>query len=408
MSEILFLAHRIPFPPDRGDKIRSHNILKRLAALAPVHVATFVESEDDAAHEGDLARLSASHCIVSRTRPVPLATIEAVATGIPVSLAAFASRRIRDFVAHVLASRPVSVIVVFSGQMAQYLPDRFDGRIVMDLVDVDSAKFEDYAKRAHAPVATLYRREARLLSRFEDRVAARADRTILSTHEEAALFRSRLTTADGNRVSAMSNGIDTRFFDPATVRAVPDALGGGANIVFTGQMDYPPNIEAVTMFARDAMPLVRQRIGNARFHIVGRAPTAKVRALEGCNGTRVHGGVPDMRPWLAGADLVVAPLLIARGVQNKVLEAMAMARPVLATPEAALGIGAKEGDQIAIADGVEGLARRTVEMLENPDAASRMGRAGRAFVEAEKAWDAVLAPLAAWCGLDQPDHRHAA
>lgn len=397
MSEILFLAHRIPFPPDRGDKIRSHHILKRLARIAPVHVATFVETEEDAAQETELAALAASHCVVERTRPVPLATLEALATGRPVSLTAFASARLRGYVAKVLRERPIGTIAVFSGQMAQYVPHDFTGTLVMDFVDVDSAKFEDYADRASFPLSALYRREARLMSAFESRMAELSDCSLLATPEEAAFFVSRMPEGCDAFVCGMSNGIDAEFYDPAGVPGPPEFMRGGPNIVFTGQMDYPPNVEAVTFFAREVMPGIRKAHADARFHIVGRAPVAKVAALDGINGTNVTGPVRDVRPWIARADLVVAPLLIARGVQNKVLEAMAMGRPVLVTTAAATGIGACEGVELAVADGAAALVHRANDLLGDGEQASRMGLAARAFVMREKAWDAVLAPLDALC-----------
>lgn len=407
MSEILFLAHRIPFPPDRGDKIRSHHILKRLAGLAPVHVATFVETDEDAAGEADLARVAASHCVVRRTRPVPLATIEAMATGRPVSLTAFASARIRAYVANVLRTRLVSSIVVFSGQMAQYIPQDFAGNVVMDFCDVDSAKFEDYAARSLFPVSALYRREARLLSAFEAQVAERATCSLLATPEEAKLFIARLPAGSRAVVRPMSNGIDAAFYDPAGVTGPVDYLRAGPHIVFTGQMDYPPNVEGVAFFAHEVMPGVRRTYPDACFHIVGRAPNAKVAALEGVNGTIVHGAVPDVRPWIARANLVVAPLQIARGVQNKVLEAMAMARPVLATTAAATGIGGRDGIELAVADGAQALAARAAELLGNGEQAGRIGLAARAFVMRTKTWDAVLEPLDRLCSAE-PGQRDAA
>ena len=416
-GEILFLAHRVPFPPDRGDKIRSHHLLRHLATLAPVHVACFGETADDMAQDGALAAVAASHCLVQRRVPVPLAALQAVASGKPISLTAFASPRIRRYVDHVLATRPIAAIVVFSGQMAQFLPmcrgshqnSSFGGRIVMDFVDVDSAKFEAYAATKPQPLSALYRREARLLRRFEADVAARVDCSLLATHEEAALFTSRLTRAPGDgAVCALQNGTDTVFFDPAGIRREPALMHGGPHIVFTGQMDYPPNIEAVRHFAHTVMPAIRAKLAHALFDVVGRAPTSAVRMLDGMNGTRVHGAVPDVRPWLAGADLVVAPLLIARGVQNKVLEAMAMARPVLTTSAAATGIGAREGTDMMVADGSDALAAAALELLCDPAAALALGQAGRKFVVNSRCWERALAPLGGLVLGDHLDHRDAA
>lgn len=403
MSEVLFLAHRIPFPPDRGDKIRSCHVLRHIAALAPVHVACFADDEGDMGHEPDLAGVAASHCLIRRTRSLKLAGMEALATGRPVSLAAFADKAIAAYVARVLATRPVGAIYVFSGQMAQYVPESFAGRVVMDFVDVDSAKFDAYAAQARFPVSWLYAREGRLLSRFESNMARRATTSLLVTPEEAALFRERMTPGSVADVQAMGNGIDTDFFDPAGMAAAPGIAGGGPHIVFTGQMDYPPNINAVEMFARQVMPQVRAMLPDARFHIVGRAPTPVVRALEGINGSHVTGAVLDVRPWLAGAQLVVAPLTIARGVQNKVLEAMAMARPVLATPEAATGIPARDGQELVVATGAGGLARQTLALLHDQVRAATIGQAARAFVLEKCGWAGVLAPLAGLLGLTGPE-----
>ena len=408
MSEVLFIAHRVPFPPDRGDKIRSHHLLKAIARLAPVHVACMADDDGDMAQEAELAALAASHCLVRRSKPLPLAGIQALATGRPVSLPAFSSRNLHGFIGKVLERRNLSAIFVFSGQMAQYVPARFDGTVVMDFVDVDSAKFEAYAQGAALPQAALYRREARLLAAFEEKAARRASASLFVTPEEVALFRTRLAHPAGVNLRALANGIDTDLFDPAGMRAAPDMLFAGPQIVLTGQMDYLPNVEAVCLFAREVMPAVRAVHPGAEFNIVGRAPTDAVRALHGLNGTRVTGSVPDVRPWLAGADLVVAPLLIARGVQNKVLEAMAMARPVLLTTAAAIGIPATDGRDFAIADGAQALAVRALALLGDAAAAAAMGQAARTFVRAHCAWDSVLAPLGQLLGLDDGTCRDAA
>ncbi|MBX9663515.1 TIGR03087 family PEP-CTERM/XrtA system glycosyltransferase [Novosphingobium sp.] len=395
MSEVLFLAHRVPFPPDRGDKIRSNHLLRRIAEMAPVHVGALADDAADLAQESAVAAIATSHCIVRRSAPLPLAALAALGQGLPVSLAAFASAKLQRWVHHVLETRPISAIFVFSGQMAQYVPGAFRGRVVMDFVDVDSAKFEAYAQTGALPRRLLYAREARLLRRFEEMTARRATTSLFVSREERALFESRLSGSARPDVRALGNGIDTELFDPAAVVPAPELAGGGPNIVFTGQMDYPPNITAVELFAHEVMPRIRAVHPEARFAIVGRAPTAAVRALEGVGGTLVTGAVPDVRPWLAGADLVTAPLLIARGVQNKVLEAMAMARPVLLTPAAATGISAADGEHFALAEAPLALADRALALLADQAAAHAMGLAARRFVIAECGWDRVLAPLRA-------------
>ena len=409
-GEILFLAHRIPFPPDRGDKIRSHHILKALARLAPVHVATFADNEQDRVHEAELAAVAATHRLALRSKPLALAGLEALATHRPVSLPAFDDAALRRFVRETLRDRPIATIYVFSSQMAQYVPADFAGRVVMDFVDVDSAKFEAYAEHAAQPRKTLYRREARLLSQWEEQAAQRAAVSLFVTEQEAALFRARLDLATRAACTnrALGNGIDFEHFSPALARPEPRlANGAGPHLLFAGQMDYPPNVSAAVRFAR-LMPAIRERFTQAAFHVVGRNPTAAVQALDGRNGTTVWGRVDDMRPWLAAADIVVAPLEIARGVQNKVLEALAMARPVLASSEAATGVAVRDGVEIAIADSDAAFVDRAIALLGDPETRARMGDAGRQFAMDNLSWAATTTELAGIVRLKRGVARDAA
>jgi sugar transferase (PEP-CTERM/EpsH1 system associated) len=396
-AEVLFLAHRVPWPPDRGDRIRSWHLLRALAARATVHCGCLVEGKVLPGQVEAISALSDSWCLARRSPSLGLAAVAALASGRPISVAAFSSEQLRRWVRAILDSRPVGTIFAFSGQMAQYVPDDFRGRVVMDFVDVDSAKFAAYGATARSwAIRAIHAREARVLSAFEQRAAQRADLSLLVTPQERDLFVSRLADPAGVAVAALGNGIDAAHFSPDAV--LPEPGRAAPQIVFTGQMDYAPNVAAVQLFARDVMPLIRARHPQAGFAIVGRAPVADVRALDGQHGTRVTGEVADVRPWLAGADVVVAPLLIARGVQNKVLEAMAMARPVVLTPEAATGIDAEDGVHFAIADGAPAFASHVLGLIADRAAAQAMGAAARGFVLANAGWDQVLAPLPAMMG----------
>ena len=380
MRDILFLAHRVPFPPDRGDKIRSFHVIRRLSARARVHLVAFADDRADEDPAPEFRQLLASCTVVPRTKSRARALAEALATGRPVSLTAFADPRI----ASAVREHGGMSSYVFSGQMAQYLP----APDVMDFVDVDSAKFAAYADAAHWPTRWLMRREARLLAAFEREVAARARASVFVSDAEAAVF-------GGLRTVAIENGIDTRHFDPAASFSRMPA-GDGPLIVFTGQMDYRPNIDAVVAFAEHAFPAVRQVYPRARFAIVGRSPAPPVRALARYHGVIVTGAVDDVRPWLAAADVCVAPLLLARGIQNKVLEAMAMARPVVASPAAAEGI-----DHAGFIRVAENCAPAILELLGDAAAARAMGEGARARVIGRYAWDARLAPLDRLLGLEQ-------
>lgn len=390
MREILFLAHRVPWPPDRGDKIRSFHILNKLKTLAPVHVGAFADDvRDMACAEAERAGLASLHAEL-RDKPQWLAGVEALAKDKPVSLTSFGSWTMQDWVNDRLATGRISHIFVFSGQMAQYVPTNFNGRLVMDFVDVDSAKFESYAGEGNGFMRWINAREGKKLAAFEAEIASRADASLFVSEAEAALFRAR---SGADNVSGVGNGIDTVFYDPASSYkklhlVFPDPL-----IVFTGQMDYRPNIEAVSDFAHNAMPLIRAKHPETTFAIVGRNPTEAVSALSALPGVQVTGSVEDVRTWLAGADVVVAPLRIARGIQNKVLEAMAMAKPVVASTAAAEGINATNKVHFHIAKSVADEAKIVNELLSDVDARMKLGEAARAHVMAHYGWDGQLAAL---------------
>ena len=408
MANVLFLAHRLPFPPDRGDRIRAHHLLKALARLAPVHVGCFVDSEADRAAEPELAALAASHCVITRTKPLALAGAEALLCGRPVSLTAFHSPRLEQWVRHVIATRPIAAVVVFSGQMGQFVPDDFRGRVVIDLCDVDSAKFQTYADNGDRP--WLNRREARLLARVEEALGHRADATVLISEAEAALYRSRLQSPVGVRVEVIGNGVDAAFFDPQAVLPHPAiAARPGPHFVFTGQMDYRPNEQAALWAITSLLPAIRAVHPAAELHVVGRNPGPAFQDRGHDPGVTVWGEVPDVRPFLAAATCVLAPLMLARGVQNKVLEAMAMARPVLLTPQAATGISAQDVRHwlVAPTDG-DIMAARALALLADPAAQERLGQEAREFVLAAHAWPAVLAPLQALVLPPGEGARHAA
>lgn len=394
--EILFLAHRIPFPPDRGDKIRSFNIVKRLAEIAPVHIAAFADDAADAAHEAGLrdalgARLAGLR-IERRRRSKAVSLLAGTFASRSASMAAFSSRRMHDHVRKVVTTRSPFAVFAFSGQMAQYVPENMsNSRFVMDFVDVDSAKIESYAASAAQPLGWLYRREAAMLAREEHEIARRADVSLFVTQAEAALFRARSGLAD-DRIRALENGVDLNYFDPVAEFAPLVRVADGPLLVFSGQMDYAPNVAAVSHFARETLPRIRKGSPKTRFAIVGRNPVPAVTALANLEAVEVAGAVADMRPWLAAADVVVAPLRIARGIQNKVLEAMAMGRPVVASPAAFEGIDAEPGRDLLVADG-DAAADAVLSLLGDPGRSARTGKAARAQMCERYAWDRQLGDL---------------
>lgn len=386
MGDILFLAHRMPYPPDRGDKIRAFNILSYLAQRKRVHLIAFADDPGDLKRKNGLGKLAASRQIVWRGKGQATAGVQALIHRRPFSLTAFDNPELRQAVENVLARHSIDTIYVFSSQMAQYLPHKPRQRVVMDFVDMDSAKFAAYGKATRGFAGWMMRREARMLAQYEKSVAAKADASLFVSEAEAALFRERTRA---QRVHAVENGIDTAIFDPDAPFRRIEAVA--PLIVFTGQMDYRPNIEAVSWFAQSVLPHVRLRHPDAQFAIVGRKPDAVVQALAKIEGVTVIGEVPDVRPWLAAAAVVVAPLKLARGVQNKVLEAMAMARPVVASTAAATGID--HGGTIELGEDVRGMADAVNALLDDPNRGAELGKAARRRVIDLYGWDAKLAAL---------------
>jgi sugar transferase (PEP-CTERM/EpsH1 system associated) len=391
MSDILFLAHRIPFPPDRGDKIRSWHMLRYLAQRATVHLACFADDEADAAHLDALrsalgGALGEAHVEVRRVGKAA-AALKALSTGRALSLTLFDSPAMHRFVQRKLEDPGVGAVYAFSGQMGQFVPDRLRQTFVMDFVDMDSAKFAAYAADGRGLMRFVHAREAARLFAFERQVAARADASLFVSEAEAALFRARTGLP---RIRSLANGIDSGFFDPEASFPVLEARQRGEKpiLLFTGQMDYRPNVDAVRWFAAEVLPLVP----NARFVIAGRNPAPEVQGLAGPRVT-VTGAVGDMRSWLAAADVVVAPLRIARGIQNKVLEAMAMARPVVASPAAFEGIEAEPGRHLLVEETGPGMAGAIEGLLQDKDRAERLGVCARELVALTYRWDARLSPL---------------
>lgn len=392
MGDILFLAHRVPFPPDRGDKIRAFNVIRYLSERKRVHLVAFADDPADLKRKSGLAKLTGNRQIVWRSKPQMLAGVQSLLSNRPVSLTAFDNAEVHRAVETMLARHAIDTIYVFSSQMAQYVPLRPRQKVVMDFVDMDSAKFASYGETSRGFTGWMMRREARLLGAHERAIAARAAASLFVSDEEAQLFRER---TGAERVHAVGNGIDTGIFDPGAQFKRIDTMG--ELIVFTGQMDYRPNVEGVTWFVETILPHIRLRHPKARFAIVGRKPTDAVKALTKHPGVTVTGEVPDVRPWLHAASVVVAPLKLARGIQNKVLEAMAMARPVVASTAAATGID--HGGTVEVGGTVGEIADAVIRILSDPLTASAFGALARQRVIDHYSWDARLAVLDDIMGL---------
>ena len=384
----------MPYPPNKGDKVRSYHLLQHLAARHEVHLGTFIDDPEDEAHVPHLRQLCASvHAERLHPRRAKIGSLAGLLTGEALTLHHYRSATMRRWVAHTVQRQAIAASVVFSSSMAQYAQAHPEVPMLVDMVDVDSAKWVEYAPRHRWPLSWLYAREGRKLLACERAVVAQAQRSFFATAKETELFVS-LAPECAARVEAMGNGVDTAYFSPDPARANP-FQPDEVPLVFTGAMDYWPNIDAVTWFAADVLPALRRGRPGLRLHVVGRAPTAAVRALaaDPAAGVVVTGTVPDVRAYLQRAAVVVAPLRLARGIQNKILEAMAMQRPVVAASACVQAMDCHPGQHLLDAVSADDYRRSIEALLAAPDRAAVIGNAGRQQVQRQYTWPAHMARL---------------
>lgn len=391
MRDLLFLAHRIPYPPDKGDRIRSFHILQYLASRFRVHLGCF---SDGTLEPGSLAALRALcsdvFCLPLR-RPQKLSrAMRALVQGTSISEETYFDRRMAAWVRGKISQGAIGEAFIFCSTMFPYVrPFRSQLHLVTDLVDVDSEKWADYAKSSAWPLSTVYRREQRKLFELEKNVVRESDASLFVSGAEAECF-CRLAPALGRKVAHLENGVDLERFNGRL--AFPNPFPRNVMpIVFTGMMNYWPNVDAVTWFAREAMPRLQRTAEAATFWIVGAEPDRGVRQLAKLNGVCVTGAVPDVRPYLAHSACVVAPLRVARGVQNKVLEAMAMAKPVVVTPQALEGLSALPDYEVLVASTPEEFVRQVSDVLSGTR--DGVGALARLRVEKDYNWAAKLSLL---------------
>lgn len=331
--DILYLSHCVPNPPNKGERIRAFHEVEHLRRDFNVHVACFSRGEEEALAAVELSSRCASlHAEPMSPRGALLPAGLRFLCGGSITAAYYGSRRLKERVKLLADQVRPSVVVVYSSAMAQYAPPGIP--MVLDLVDVDSEKWLQYS-RVRRP-GYPYQVESGRLRRLEAEYAKRATVTYLATGQETSLFRTIAPDAD---VRCMENGVDLEYFHPARAPALA-ALSGRRFLMFLGAMDYFPNADAVEWFAASVFGRIRAADPGAEFLIVGRNPTPAVKKLAGVPGITVTGEVDDVRPYLAAARAVAAPLRIARGIQNKVLEALAMGKPVLASEPVCKTFGA--------------------------------------------------------------------
>lgn len=384
---ILFLAQRVPYPPNRGDKIPTYHYVRHLARDHEVTVACLADGR------ADLANVDGLRSMVRGVEAVPVSPVRAkcralaaLAGSRPLTVAYFDEPELRGRVRRLVEDGRVDAAVVFGSGVAQFVEDFAGLPRVLQFADLDSQKWAQYASATRPPKRWVYRTEAARLLAFERHLAATFSKSFVCAPREREDARRLMPEVE---IDCLPNGVDLDYFRPTAAAKHP------AGLVFTGVMDYFPNASGVEWFCREVLPLVRAEVPQVTFTICGSSPTTRVRELGQLPGVTVTGAVPDVRPYLNGASVAVLPLRIARGIQNKLLEAMACGLPAVATPTAFAGVEARPGRDLLVAEGPAAFAAAVVRLLRDARLRDEVGTSARAAVVAGYRWERTLEQLGA-------------
>ena len=384
MTDLLFLAHRIPYPPNKGDKIRSYHLLKYLTNAYTVHLGAFIDDPNDWKYPDKLDAICAETFYLGlnpfRSK---IKSLQGLLTDEALSLPYYKNQAMQDWVNKTINSYSIKKVLIFSSVMAQYINETHDVEMIVDFVDVDSDKWRQYANSKKGLGAWIYKRESKYLFTYEKKIAEQAKASFFVSEQEAALFKN-LAPEVTKKITHINNGVDTDYFSPELTFSTPYPANEDI-IVFTGAMDYWANVDAVKWFAENVFPHIKKNHPTLKFYIVGSRPAKEVEALAN-NAVVVTGAVEDVRPYLAHAKLALAPLRIARGIQNKVLEAMAMGKCVIATSAAMEGIPYDETLDVSVGDEVDVVIKQLEELLQKNSTAI-VSHNNRDFVTARFSWE---------------------
>jgi len=383
MKDVLYVTHRVPWPPDRGDRIRTYNIIRYLGQRCRLHVVSLAEEPASPKVITELKRHCASVSIVPIPKTRWLNAAFSFARGRSVTEGLFAAPQMNAVIDELTAKTTFDATLASSSGVAGYIdhPRLQNTRRWVDLIDVDSEKWINYAAASNPLMSQIYRREGQRLRQVEVELAETCDELTVVSDAEVDVFRS---FSDAGTVTAMTNGVDLDYF------ARPDDFDEEMKCVFVGVLNYKPNADGVVWFCTNVWPEVRRRLPKAGFEVVGRSPGSDVLALDEIEGVEVVGSVPDVRPYLWSASTVVAPLRIARGVQNKVLEAFAASRPVVSSPDALVGLAIDSDVHAVRPTTAEEWSDSICELLANQYRRFELGAAAREWVTAHHRWEVCL------------------
>jgi sugar transferase (PEP-CTERM/EpsH1 system associated) len=391
--DLLFLAHRVPYPLDKGDRIRTFHVLRFLANRASVHLACLADERVTEATRRALAGVCHRLHIIPVNKKMQLVRgLGSLACGCTVTQGAFSSGGLRSIVRQWAQETRFHAAIGSASSMAPYfrLPELHNVPAIIDLMDVDSEKWLDYSRARSWPLSWVFRTEGHRLRRLEMEMANWARAVMLVSQAEVDVFH---VFSPWEQVHAVPNGVDLEYFQPS------DNVSENRDCVFVGALDYYPNVDAAIWFCQEVWPSIRQQHPTSSFNIVGRRPVAVVQRLAELPGVKLVGEVPDIRPFVASAALVVAPLRIARGLQNKVLEALAMGKAIVASPPALAALKCHPGVDLLSAGTAAEWVKAILHLLANELTRHQLGAAGRKYVEEHHAWNRCLEPLSELLGL---------
>ena len=391
VHDIVFLAQRVPYPPDRGDRITTWNICRHfLEEGHKLRIACLLEREEDAVGVKKLESMGAE-VMAPMLRPFArsLSILSGFWKGSALTLPWFRHETLQVGLRKWLTERPPSLCFAYSSSMGQYLLENAealrDTPKLMHFAELDSDKWMQYAQASLPPRSWVYARESRLLLKYERELATSVDMSFVVSEVEKELFCRQIP---GAKVTVLPNGVDLNSFTPGPfAQREPDCL------IFTGVMNYRPNVDGVLHFVKNVWPGIRRRKIHARFLIVGSEPLRAIQKLDGQDGICVSGRVPSTIPWFHRACVAVIPLRIARGIQNKILEAMAMALPVVASAKAFQGIHAQAGRDLFVSEDDASMCAKILQLLDDAELRRAMGERARLAMEKNYAWTEVLSRL---------------
>lgn len=396
MSKVCVLSQRVPFPPNKGEKLRTYHQIEFLKRWGyEVEVFSLIETAEDKKNAGALAKhlgiLVNSYQLDSKFTRYASAFLK----GLPISVGAFYSKKLQYVIDEKLKKGSDALLLTASSLSYYIFNSPYHKsthcRLFMDFMDVDSDKWAQYASSSSLLMRYVYKRESKGIKKLEAKTNQRFDECFLIAKEETQLFS---TSVDSSKeITVLGNGLDFDAFYPAKVQPCAKKISAAPHFLFTGVMDYKPNVDAVLWFVEKCWPLIREKAPNAKFTVGGMNPTEEIKALAGSDGIDVTGFVDDILPYFHKAHAFVAPFRLARGVQNKVLQAAACKLPIITTTMGAEGISFANADSMWVEDDVDSFVKACVQSIENFELSQRKALRSYQAIVSEYSWEQQLSPL---------------